>query len=124
MPINQYWINEPHIIGFQLSGDITFEDFSQIGQDGLSLVAENNLYVLIDFSDVETLPKNLINTILRSNAFIDFINHNNAIYFAFVRPNQATRFMIDTVFRDVQFMVVDNHQHGIDSLQHQFDNAE
>lgn len=124
MPINQSWVNEPHIIEFQLSGDITFEDFSQIGQDGLSLVTENSLYVLIDFSDVVTLPKNLINTILRTNTFIDFINHNNTMYFAIVRPNQATRFMIDTVFRDIQFAIVDSHQDGIDTLQQQVDNID
>jgi len=124
MPVSQFWINEPQLIGFQLSEDITFEDFSRIGQDGLNLVIENDLYALIDFSDVETLPKNLVNTILRANAFIDFINHSNAIYFAIVRPNQATRLMIDTVFRDVQFAICDSYQDGIDTLQQQFDNAD
>lgn len=121
MPSDSYWIEEFTIIGFDLTGDLTTDDIDTIGQNGLSLVEDRPCYILINLSETRSLPKNLVNAVLRSNAFINFINHENSGYFVFVNPHPAARIMIDTIFRDIGVSIATSYDQGVDILRTQRD---
>lgn len=121
MPSNSYWIDEPTIIGFDLIGDISTSDIDNIGQEGLTYLDDSPCYALINFSETRTLPKNLVNAVLRSNAFINFINHEHIHHFAFVNPSTTARIMIDTIFRDIGVSITTNYEQALDILRTQRD---
>ena len=117
MPLERVWEDEPLIIGFRLSGQVTVDDLKQMGKQGLSIAESAPIYVLITFTEVESMPRNLINTALRSNSLVSFINHDNTRGFVFVAPSQATRLMIETVFRSTPYHIVDERERGLALLR-------
>lgn len=112
MAILVEWITEPNIIRFIVHQDLTPEDLETIGQIGGDHVLLRNLYTLIDFSDVHTLPRHLATTALRSTAFLNFVNHPNAHWFAIVRPNSAVHYMVEIVMRNTRVKIVETHEAG------------
>lgn len=116
MSINIYWEVPQHILGIAISGHISEIDIDQMGKAGVEAVQGGGVYVIVDFSAATSVPRNLMNAALRSSALLAFARHPNARFFAFVSPNNATRFVIDTVFRSVPYKVMDNYELALDML--------
>ena len=117
MPINSYYLPSLPILCFDFSGDIVPDDVNVFGSTGLQYADIARVYALVDFSNVESMPRNLVNTVLRSNMLIAFIDHPNTQYFVFVQPDPATRLMVDTVFRNTPHESAATRDEGIQRLK-------
>lgn len=108
MPIESYATTDARIVHLALVGDISPADLDDLGRAGLARVAQGPVYVVVDTSQVTTMPRNLVNSALRSNALLNFANHPDARFFAFVKPGTALRMMIDQVFRNTPYKMLDD----------------
>jgi hypothetical protein len=117
MTLKVHWIDKPRILAFDFSENVTSEDINTFGRIGLDLVIGQPIYIVVDLTHVSAMPRNLVNTALRSSALITFANHRNARAFAFVQPNTATRFMVDTVLRSAQVKIVQSRDAGMTYLR-------
>ncbi|GEM_PF-1841519 len=117
MPVNVVWIEESSIIEFQCYQEITAEDINFIGEKGTEAAEQGAIYTLIDLTTVIALPRNLVNTTLRSTAFLAFANHPNARWLVFVKPNAAVRFMIEIALRNVSIKIVEERDIGVQFLR-------
>ena len=116
MAVTIKWIKQPDIPGFIFSARVVDEDIDAWGNMGLEIAESGVTYPLIDFSAISAMPRNLINTALRSRALMAFIIHPNVRLFVFVAPNDQTRSMIEMVFRAVPYKVVLSQQAALDIL--------
>lgn len=119
MPVNVVWNEESSIIEFQCYQEITTEDINFIGEKGTEAVEPSAIYILIDLTAVTALPRNLVNTALRSTPFLGFANHPNARWFVFVKPNTTVRFMIEIALRNVSVKIVEDREVGVQFLREQ-----
>ncbi|MBC7870539.1 MAG: hypothetical protein H7Y09_06840 [Chitinophagaceae bacterium] len=117
MPVNVAWIEESSIIEFQCQQEITADDINFIGEKGTEAAEHGAIYSLIDFTMVTRLPRNLVNTTLRSTTFLAFANHPNARWLVFVKPNAAVRFMIEIALRNVSIKIVEERDIGVQFLR-------
>lgn len=117
MPLQVSWIESPLILGIDLVADINADEIDALGREGVASVRRQYVYFLIDFSEVGSLPKNLVNTALRSAALMELVNHENARYFVFVKPPASARQMIDMVFRTVSHRIMDDRDDAIAYLR-------
>jgi hypothetical protein len=117
MSLEQVWEDEPTILGFRLYDQVVEADLNQLGKLALEVIDAQPLYFLISFTDVDSMPRNLINAALRSNALVSLINHTHTRWFVFIAPNQPTRLMIETVFRGVSYTIVDSRERGLALLR-------
>lgn len=113
MPITMTWIEEPHIPGFVFSTRVTEEDINTLGVLGLQIAEKGVIYPLIDFSAAHIMPRNLMNTALRARALLAFIEHPNIKFFVFVAPDEQTRYMIDTLFRNLPHKIAPSRDHAL-----------
>jgi hypothetical protein len=116
MPLKSTWIEQPRILALDCTGDFTSEEIDSLGQTALSLITEP-AYILIDFDQITTLPKNLVNTALRSNSLQTFATHPAVRQIAFVRPNSALHYLIDTIFRNLPSRVFESRDDAIAFLK-------
>ncbi len=107
MNFTMQWIKEPIIFAFTFSGIVTEHMLNAMGKEGCDLAEAGQVYPIVDLSEVKKMPANLINTVFRSIALLDFIGHQNTRVFIFIQPDKQTRLMIDTVFRNKPYKVVD-----------------
>lgn len=119
MPVTSTWIEQPHIPGFIFSPRVTDDDIEAWGKLGLALAQQERIYPLVDFSSTQVLPRNLINTALRSRALLAFISHKNIGFFVFVTPDEQLRSMIDTVFRNIPYIITHTRDSALRYLQEQ-----
>lgn len=119
MPVNVVWSEESTIIEFQCQQEITAEDITLMGEQGKTAAENGTIYSLIDFTMVTVLPRNLVNTTLRSTAFLTFANHPNTRWLVFVRPNPAVRFMIEIALRNASIKIVEDREIGMQFLREQ-----
>lgn len=118
MPVAITWI-DAEILHVQLFGDIGASELETFGQDGLAVIADQRTYIVVDVAQINELPRNLINTALRSNALLTFANHPNARFFVFVAPNAAFRSMVDQVFRNTPYKIVGSMDEAVTILRDQ-----
>lgn len=94
------WIDENKRIWFaDYIGDITPEDIAGAGEAGCNVADEGAVYALIDFTDANSWPKNLIGIAGKTDKLMQFSKHPNAIWFAFSGANTVIRFGIQVFMR-------------------------
>lgn len=117
MPLQLVWINEPAVAEFIFSGDVTAHDLDEFGRLGIDLAGRGPLSALVDFSAAKSLPKNLVNTALRSSPLLEFASHPHARRFVFVDVNPAARFMVEMVFRNTAVKIAQTRETAIAYLK-------
>ena len=102
MPVHQYWLQEPSILGVDYVGAISVEDIEGVMASCIDAVAKQPTYFLIDTTQIGALPK----TLLRLNSMIEFLKHPNTRWLVFVGLNNpVVRFAIQLmVHRNVKIM--------------------
>ena len=113
MPITMTWLEQPYIPAFVFSTRVTEEDIDALGTLGLQIAENRHVYPIIDFSSVNIMPRNLINTTLRARSLLAFIKHDNVRLFVFVAPDEQTRYMIDTVFRNLPYKIAPTRDYAL-----------
>ncbi|MEQ8674477.1 MAG: hypothetical protein RLP44_07550 [Aggregatilineales bacterium] len=117
MAVTIKWLKQPDTPAFIFSARVADEDIDAWGKTGLEIAESGVIYPVVDFSAVITMPRNLINTTLRSRALLAFITHPNVRLFVFIAPNEQTHSMIETVFRAVTFKIALNQSAALDFLE-------
>lgn len=123
MPLEMVWIIEPAVVGFIFSGDVTAHDLDEFGRLGCGQAAARPLSVLVDFSAAKSLPKNLVNTALRSAPLLEFASHPHARRFVFVDVNPAARFMVEMIFRNTAVKIAQTRETAITYLKDAADDS-
>lgn len=117
MPLEMVWIIEPAVVEFVFSGDVTAHDLDELGRLGCDQAAQGPLSALVDFSAAKSLPKNLVNTALRSGPLLEFASHPHARRFVFVDVNPAARFMVEMIFRNTAVKIAQTRETAIAYLK-------
>lgn len=117
MPIKSYWIKKPYIISVDCLNHVTEEDINSSARGGVVLANENPFYMLIDTTNNNSLPRNLVNLSFSTGEWSQLIKHPNMRAFAFVNASPTLRLAATTAIRHTDLIFVDNREDGISFLQ-------
>jgi hypothetical protein len=117
MPIDHGWIQRPSIISINYKGYVTAEDINNSSFSCLPLVEKRRLYVLIDMTEVLSMPRNLTNVSFRAESLIQFISHPNSRAFAFVGVSTLTKLAIEVVLRNQVVALAEDRAEAIAFLR-------
>lgn len=85
MAFQTQWVNEPYIIETYYTGQVSGSEFDMNMLEYLGIVQAQPVYILLDLSEVESLPMQL----LQLSSVGQVINHANTSWLAVVMPEQA-----------------------------------
>jgi hypothetical protein len=89
----------------------------QHSRDIMPLVEARRLYILIDMSDVTSMPRNLVNVSYRAENLIRFIKYPNTRAFAFVGLSTLTRLTIEMVMHNQVVAMFDEFDEAVAFLR-------
>jgi hypothetical protein len=117
MPIENHWIQRPSLLRLRYRGEVTAEEMDQHSRDIMPLVEARRLYILIDMSDVTSMPRNLVNVSYRAENLIRFIKYPNTRAFAFVGLSTLTRLTIEMVMHNQVVAMFDEFDEAVAFLR-------
>ena len=80
------WVNEPYIMETTYSGRVSGHDLQMSMLEHLGAVQQQELYILLDFSEAERVPSSL----LELPALSQVVGHGNTRWLAIVNPEGDT----------------------------------
>jgi hypothetical protein len=86
MAFHTDWTNEPYIMETTYSGRVSGNDLQMSMLEHLGAVQEQELYILLNFSDAERVPPSL----LELPALSQVVGHGNTRWLAIVNPDGDT----------------------------------
>jgi hypothetical protein len=86
MTFHTEWVNEPYIMETIYEGRVSGNDLQMSMLEHLGAVQEQDLYILLDFSDADRVPPSL----LELPALSQVVGHGNMRWLAIVNPEGDT----------------------------------
>ncbi len=86
MGFHTNWINEPYIMETTYEGRVSGNDLQMSMLEHLGAVQEQELYILLNFSDAERVPPSL----LELPALSQVVGHGHTCWLAIVNPEGDT----------------------------------
>ena len=96
MPSRVYWLDEPTIMVAEYSGDVTTDDLDTALTACLGYLDHEIIYFMVDMRTVDKMPTNL----MKLASLSQLVNHENARWFAFVKPNILVKFAMQVMHRN------------------------
>lgn len=124
MPTEVYWIEQHSILCLECSGNVGEEEINVNARRILEAAEQQATYVLLDFTRVTSLPRNLIHVSFRSEAISRMLQHPRIRAFAFVGVSHSARLSLEFVMRSQIIAWVDTRREGIAFLRRQMGRAE
>lgn len=113
MPAQVYWLDEPHILVAEYTGEITGEQIDGAMAECLKVVAEHSCHFLVDILQIKSMPKD----ILRMKSLINFLNHPNRGWLVFAgHQNVMVKFAAQVMVRN-KFRFVSSREEAVTFLR-------
>lgn len=81
MPAHVYWIDEPHIMAVDYSGEVSMDDIRAVIAICITALSENPVHFLVDFTQATSFDPQIIEL----SSFSEWLYHRNARWFSYVR---------------------------------------
>lgn len=95
MSFRTTWIDEPYVLGTTFTAHATVSELNLIMLEYLGAAQEQDVYLLLDFSEV-----NVPNGMLSLPSLLQVINHANTRWLAIVKAETSTSYMTKLLTRD------------------------
>ncbi len=117
MPAALVWIQRPHIVCLEYSGEVTAEDILQVSDEALKIVERRPTYFLMSVAEVRSYPPNLVNLIYSHSSTVHLIQHPNYRATALINASHAFRLALEIVMRNRTFAAFEDREAALEFLR-------
>ena len=110
MPITTTLLDTLPILHLRYDGHITLADTQLYGEIFHDYVMAQPIYILSDYTDLLTLPKNILNIAVSSSKVMGALKHNNCRAFAVLNARPLLRMSIQTLLRRERHVFTDDYE--------------
>ena len=114
MPATVYWVDEPHIMRADYTGNVVAADIEAVMGRCLEVVEKHHCFFLVDMSGITGIPTQ----VMKISPLVKFVNHPNTGWFVFVGPNgPLLKFAIQVLLIRKKFKIMSTAEEGIAFLR-------
>lgn len=117
MTITTQWVEQYPVLIVRYCGHITAQDILDHASALRHQVLAQPVYVLVDFANVATMPRNLLTLAFGSAHIVEMIKHPNTRAFAIVNARPHLRIALQTLLRHKGLHFSDDAADGMAFLQ-------